>query len=619
MRNLMRILAMGIVCLGLLTTAKAQERVKSLQMKQYEIEDALRSSLKYYLAPQDYVLKVWLKGRVPTLNKVSQFEEVNAEDALPGFEQARTPASEPSRSIPEEGVWEITQMRIDLVLYKEISPSISTYITEIVPVLSGLNLQRGDQFNFLPIKPELAAIQKEDAKTTGDSATSEKQTEIGAAQGKPSNSVNEGPLLTLKDWILLGLAGVLVLLLLTILWKLGNLQKTSKTSPASDHYPAPSNSTLLPATQDALKTIERAREEMWAHQQAQIDEMMLNEENHRLLQEVIKQLVGRDDWNQQLIQELTRDKQSTETFIKLIAIMGPQTARKIFSKMIGSADYLDLEKMVREVHPSVQESHQVLKDVWTFLFTKKLIAPEDHHTDPFIFLKELSPNQISFLIEEEPAKIKAIVISRLSGALMATILQKLPKEERTRVMIQLGKMEGLPLDLIEQIAYTLASKAQNLPDDNTVSVNGVELVVDVLGETDAITRQEILNGLRVSDQKLSEIVEGQCFIFDSIPVVPRDVLLEVVRKLPPDDVLTAICGAPKEIQEAVVLCFPEQSRGTLVSALKAKTPTVEEIKGKRRIFSQAMRQMAADDKVNLKEVNATWEGQNAGVPALGYE
>jgi hypothetical protein len=39
-------------------------------------------------------------------------------------------------------------MRVDLVMHKEVSPSVNTYIGEIVPILSGLDYERGDELIF---------------------------------------------------------------------------------------------------------------------------------------------------------------------------------------------------------------------------------------------------------------------------------------------------------------------------------------------------------------------------------------------------------------------------------------------------------------------------------------
>ena len=58
---------------------EAQERVKSLNVRQFEIEEAIRNGLKYYLDPKDYVLRVKLFGEERSVSM--------ANETLPGFGQ----------------------------------------------------------------------------------------------------------------------------------------------------------------------------------------------------------------------------------------------------------------------------------------------------------------------------------------------------------------------------------------------------------------------------------------------------------------------------------------------------------------------------------------------------
>lgn len=586
----------------------AQEKVRSLKIKQYEIEEGIRNSLKHYLEPHDYVLKVMLQGRQVTTNVI--------DESLPGFGPIQETDKPPAPT--GETFWEVTQMRIDLVMHKEISPSISTYLTEIIPVLSGLNPQRGDMFNFVPIAPKPLPPPPE--------KTADKEGILTEMDGMDAVS-SPGALsfiwtLSVVEWVLITMTILLFILLIWVLWKINKLQasneKQVQRQKETNALQSASND-LITAPQQALTTIAQAREDLVKHQSEQMQEVLIKDENERLKQEILKQLIGRDDWKKQLIQEMTKDKPSMEILTRLLAILGREPSRKLFANIMEHNTYLELEKMSQEVSLTTEEANGILKNVWMFLLTKKLVAPEQLATDPFNFLKNLTTNQIGFLIKEESTKIKAIVISRLDSEQAAKIMHGLSKDDRTQVAIQLGRMSELPLELIEQVAFNLADKAREVPDDATVALNGVEFVADVLGDADPVTRQELINGIRVSDQKLSEDIESRSFIFDSIPAVPRDVLVEVVRKLHPEDVITAISGATKEIQESVILCFPEQNRRTLISSLKAKKPSPAAIKEKRKVFVQSMRQMALENKVDLKEINSTWERQTSPRPALNYK
>ena len=587
------------------TIISASERVKSMNIRQFEIEESIRNGLKYYLEPSDYVLRVKLFGDERAASV--------ANEALPGFGQLGL-----DQFGKGEKFWEISRMRVDLVMHKEVSPSVNSYIGEIVPILSGLDYERGDEFVFVPIIPNLPEIQPDLEKPIGDDpeAIEEPQTAEKALAKieSPEEQQEEKPFwqtLGTFEWIL---GGILLLLLLLLIWTLFSISRLRAREVETQNQIRDLKDT--PTLPVRMAREEKAvQDKMQQDRQDRVQTALVRDENERVLQEIVKNLVGRPDWSRELIQEMTRDKQSMDQLATLIAVMGPEASRSLFRNQMTEQAYMDLEQLAKEAGPNSDDTAEVLKNIRMFLLTKQFLSPEQSFVDPFGFMKSLSSSQISFLLKNEPARIKAIVMARLDTEKAATILQTLSRDERTQVAVELGRMHEMPMELVEKVGFNLAEKARNVPDENSIAVNGVRFVADVLSDSDPLTRQELINGLRVSDQKLSEDVESSCFIFESIPVVPNDVLKEVVRQLPPDDVITAISGATKEIKEAVILCFPEQSRKALISSLKSKTPEREEVRTARRKFVDSMREMADAERVNLRDVNSAFANQ-AAVPSL---
>ncbi len=553
---------------------EAQERVKSLSVRQFEIEEAIRNGLKYYLDTKDYVLRVKLFGEERSIGSI-------ANEALPGFGQLNDPVGSGAK------YWEITRMRVDLVMHKEVSPSVNTYIGEIVPILSGLDFERGDELIFVPIlpsdpfpeqvgDPSSAGLPDPMAKALPEDDP--KDVEVALQSGEPSEeqdgeSLDEEPFWLRMSDIEIILAGMLLLLILLFFWVLWKLRKFKAISTGQEGFPAlmppQSETPQLPSpdNQGFASIADTNAKLLNSHEnhEKQLNDAVLIADNERLIQEIIKQMIGRDDWKQELVQEMSRDKQSMDMLTQLIATLGMTTSRKLFSGTIPQNTYLDLEKLAEEASSSPEEENEMLKDIQKFFLTKQLTDPEQNKSNPFSFMDQLSTSQIGFLVKDEPAKIKAFIFGRLESDEAAELLRDLSKDERTQVALELGRLHELPLELVEKIGYNLAEKARHVPDDGTVGVDGIKFIADVLGDLDNTTREELVKGLRTSDIKLSENIESHCFIFESIPVVPKDILLEVVRKLQPDDVITAISGTTSKIKEAAIICFPEQSSPALVS------------------------------------------------------
>ena len=601
-------------------TLEAQERVKSLSVRQFEIEEAIRNGLKYYLDTKDYVLRVKLFGEERSIGSI-------ANEALPGFGQLNDPVGSGAK------YWEITRMRVDLVMHKEVSPSVNTYIGEIVPILSGLDFERGDELIFVPIlpsdpfpeqvgDPSSAGLPDPMAKALPEDDP--KDIEVALQSGEPSEeqdgeSLDEEPFWLRMSDIEKILAGMLLFLILLFFWVLWKLRKFKAISTEQEGFPAlmapQSETPQLPSSpnQGFVSIADSNAKLLAGHEnhENQLNDAVLIADNERLIQEIIKQMIGRDDWKQELVQEMSRDKQSMDMLTQLIASLGMSTSRKLFSGTIPQNTYLDLEKLAEEASYSPEEENEMLKDIQKFFLTKQLTDPEQNKSNPFSFMDQLSTSQIGFLVKDEPAKIKAFIFGRLESDEAAELLRDLSKDERTKVALELGKLHELPLELVEKIGYNLAEKARHVPDDGTVGVDGIKFIADVLGDLDNTTRQELINGLRTSDIKLSENIESHCFIFESIPVVPKDILLEVVRKLQPDDVITAISGTTSKIKEAAIMCFPEKSRPALVSSLKTKSPDSDEIRAARKLFVQSMRDMSDAGRLNLQEVNTKFTQESS--------
>mgnify|MGYP003715278485 CR=1 FL=1 len=620
LKRVFQSILVSLIILFLLIPAlslEAQERVKSLSVRQFEIEEAIRNGLKYYLDTKDYVLRVKLFGEERSIGSI-------ANEALPGFGQLNDPVGSGAK------YWEITRMRVDLVMHKEVSPSVNTYIGEIVPILSGLDYERGDELIFVPIlpsdpfpeqvgDPSSAGLPDPMAKALPEDDP--KDIEVALQSGEPSEeqdgeSLDEEPFWLRMSDIEKILAGMLLFLILLFFWVLWKLRKFKAISTEQEGFPAlmapQSETPQLPSSPNqGFVSIADTNAKLLNGHENQLNDAVLIADNERLIQEIIKQMIGRDDWKQELVQEMSRDKQSMDMLTQLIASLGMSTSRKLFSGTIPQNTYLDLEKLAEEASSSPEEENEMLKDIQKFFLTKQLTDPEQNKSNPFSFMDQLSTSQIGFLVKDEPAKIKAFIFGRLESDEAAELLRDLSKDERTKVALELGKLHELPLELVEKIGYNLAEKARHVPDDGTVGVDGIKFIADVLGDLDNTTRQELINGLRTSDIKLSENIESHCFIFESIPVVPKDILLEVVRKLQPDDVITAISGTTSKIKEAAIMCFPEKSRPALVSSLKTKSPDSDEIRAARKLFVQSMRDMSDAGRLNLQEVNTKFTQESS--------
>ena len=569
----------------------AQERVPSLQQYELRLESKIRQNLEHYLQPKDYVLRVSALGNPYIAEEVSQqVETPQPVESLPGF--SATPPKLPAKSVVQQTtrraiptLWEVSRVQVDLIMHKEISSSLQEYLLRSIPLVAALIPERGDAFNFLPITPNdivQTDTKEEEAPLPLESLWYEQLYQQIQQYG-------------IWGWIAIAVILLLLLLLIILL-----LRKPKKATEEP----------LQPSLPDLKQELEKEKQDFEKERTKKMQDFFAQEEQIRLSQEIVKELIGHEDWKVELVNEWTGAKGGKDKFPMLICALGTFTARSLFAKVLGVSVYGKLEQTANSLTPQDAEIGAILKEAYDFIKAKSIETPEKYQNDPFSFLHELSPSQVSFLVKDEPIRIKAIVLSRLGSDEVASVLKKMPPEEQSQVLVTLGNLHEMPLDLIEGVAIELTSKLPDLPDENTASFDGVDMLADLITFSDHKTRQGILKQLRLNDQKLSLKVEERSFVFESIPLIAKEVLTEAVRRMNSDDVLTAFVGADRELQKAIILCFNEKVRANMVSQLKAKSPTPDEIDEKKRLFVAQIRQLADEGKIGLKDLYLNWQKQN---------
>ena len=591
MKKIFRAALLGSLISFLSPLLMAQEKIYSLTVKEQDIENAIHTAISPFLERGDYVLKVRVEGKkeVERIRKEEPREIISESiDPLPGFELEDSISQPKITEIVGDSYWRIEKIRIDLIIHKELTSSLYEYIEKTVKAISGFDAGRGDILNLDPIPPKIGI---------------EEQLEKKRKQELLSELEYYG--FTLREWIYLGVFLGLIFLIVYLIWKLSRMKGNLAT--LIDTIEGKGIQEQADDMEDTIKVLKKAKQDRLKKQEEHLGSELIREENEKIVQDIISQLIGRQDFAEQIVKEYGGDKQGVEKIAKLIAILGPNVSRKLFSEPMGKKQYLKLENMAEEIELKAEEEKSLLREIQKVLFTKQLMVPEEKSLDSFAFLYKLTPDQIVYLVKSEPVKIKAIVLSRLNSITASSIITRLPKEERGKVVLLLGNMKELPSEIASRIAVNLAAKARYLPESDAARFNGINMLVDVISEIGAEERNDIIASLRVSDRKLSGEVEKRFFLFDSIPVVPKEILTAVVRRLPSEDVITAIYGSSKQLQEKVILCFPQKIRRTLVGVLKAQKPDAETIKEKRRRFTLEMQKMSTENRVDLRKILSDWE------------
>ncbi|MGB0959590.1 MAG: flagellar motor switch protein FliG [Halocynthiibacter sp.] len=164
-------------------------------------------------------------------------------------------------------------------------------------------------------------------------------------------------------------------------------------------------------------------------------------------------------------------------------------------------------------------------------------------SDPWDRLATVAADALKTVIEREAVEIGAVMLSKLSVAKAAEVLDLLPAEKRNEITYAMSRTGPVAPDAVERIGIALTQQLDATPAKAFDSAP-TDRVGAILNFSSAKTRDEVLAALDARDQSFANDVKKAIFTFENIPlrVVPTDVP-KLTRGLDAALLRTALAGA----------------------------------------------------------------------------
>ncbi|WP_432817043.1 flagellar motor switch protein FliG [Sulfitobacter sp. JB4-11] len=204
--------------------------------------------------------------------------------------------------------------------------------------------------------------------------------------------------------------------------------------------------------------------------------------------------------------------------------------------------------------------------------------------DPWKRLKELGPDVLLPVLENESVEVAAVTLSKLPVPLAAELLGRLPGPQARRIAYAVSQTSDVTPDAVDRIGLSLATQLDAQPL-RAFDEGPVERVGAILNSSRTLTRDDVLTGLDETDQGFADAVRKAIFTFGNIPtrIAPRDIP-RILREVDQAVLVTALAGAEDAGFAPVIAFVLENMSGRMADQLrddmrekgKVKTDDAEE-------------------------------------------
>lgn len=226
---------------------------------------------------------------------------------------------------------------------------------------------------------------------------------------------------------------------------------------------------------------------------------------------------------------------------------------------------------------------------------------DPRNTQPFAWLAELDPSDVAKALDREPPATVAVSLAHLSPASSAKILRRLTDPLRSDVALRMAALNSIAPDVVDAIDTSLRKRMASKLDDSGHTVEGVSILVDVLGQSSPKLQKAIIESIKEHDQKLAGQIQERLFVFEDIEMLDDRAIQQVLKSIETMDLAFSLKSASEGIQDLLFRNLSERARDSLKEEIDyLQNPKAAETKAAKGRIVAVIRELEESGAIEIE-------------------
>lgn len=195
-------------------------------------------------------------------------------------------------------------------------------------------------------------------------------------------------------------------------------------------------------------------------------------------------------------------------------------------------------------------------------------------TVPFGFLRHLNVSQlVNFLSNEHPQTV-SLLLSFLNPEKSAQVLSALDPDLAADVAVRVATMERANPEIVNEVESVLRRKLSSVlqPARETQSVGGIEVLVELLKQSNRMTEKTIIEALEENEPELADEIKKRMFVFENIATLDDRSIQRVLREIEVRDLGLALKATPEDVIDCIMRNMSQRAAAMLREDMDASGP-----------------------------------------------
>ena len=215
-------------------------------------------------------------------------------------------------------------------------------------------------------------------------------------------------------------------------------------------------------------------------------------------------------------------------------------------------------------------------------------------------LDDIDPKMVTDIIRNEHPQTIALILSHLSPEKSGAILPNLPEELRVEVILRISNLEGVPPEVINDVAEMLESEVKSMGTTGGHQLGGVKAVADILNQMDRTTESALLTKIEEANPKMADEIRQLMFVFDDLVLIDDRGIQEILKEISSDDLAKALKTAGEAVKEKIFKNMSERAVDMLNEDIEDMGPIrLSDVEKAQQTITQVAMKLEEEGKITM--------------------
>lgn len=179
-------------------------------------------------------------------------------------------------------------------------------------------------------------------------------------------------------------------------------------------------------------------------------------------------------------------------------------------------------------------------------------------------LRNADPQQLSTMIRGEHPQTVALILAHLSPGQTANVLRHLEPALGTEVIYRMARMEKVSPEMLQLVEKSLGAETDLEVSGGMQAAGGPGAVAEVLNQLTPSLEKELMDGLRLKDEELSDEIKNLMFVFEDLIKLDDRSIQRLLREVDSKELALALKAASDSLRDRIMGAMSQRA----VAALK---------------------------------------------------